>query len=757
MEFSACLAELARNHADRTALADDGAQISYPVLLRRVNSVSQTLYSGGCRAGSRILTVCYGCQEYVELLLACAQLGVQLTLMSIRAGREEILEAVRRIEPDFAFLLPEVAQELGGELLKVFPRERVVVFGRCDPYLSYSRMTLKHTAGPFPPVPADAPVVSSLYGGAVTDVLTYGEMAEFAVRHLLPRGAAPGTLMLCIPYMAVRYALEVLYGLARGMCLALIHHVSPKSILRTAARYRVTETLMTPSLISVVARDALFFRGDLKGVRVLRLGLAYLDADAIANIRTLFSPECVIVKHFRERRSATRLTLPVCELCSGGDVLQMRVNSVGQAIPGASVCVLDRAGRPLEPECWGNLYVRWPLESEETLHSLDAVGWMDRDGFVYLSYRSLPEYLKLPPHIVRAVAGDPELDREQLKRQQISLAIFDEMLEDFSLAEAEPSVPEVRKRLAEFILTRSRAEINSIAIVFPLQGSNLKLNTGDVMGELASTSVTELPQRFYTITPEGVRELPCSAPDFPGGLSVWYYPLHTLRGRLIGEVYFALREQGELDEERRLHLYAAVRHLQSCLSSVERRIQSETMLDLMKAALDLVSDGVGISDIGFSPALLYSNRSSAELIGKGKADRAFGELLERSQTQNMNNLRYGARDKSSSSYYYPDAEGRNIWVSYAAQRVRLGDEDYAICISNTRKDENWSAEHLQGLLSDREIAVLEVISAGLSSREAARRLNVSDNTIKYHLSHIYAKLGVKNRAELLSSTYLNRR
>ncbi len=755
MELSECLAELARRWTDRTAIVTDGEQTAYPVLLRRVNSVSQNLHAGGCGVGSRVLTVCYGSQEYVELLLACAQLGVHVMLMSIRADREEILGSIRRTAPDFVFLLPEVAQSLGEDLLREIPRERVVVFGQLEGYRPYSRLTMKRAAGAFPPVPAETVAVSSLYGGTVTDVLTYGEMTGFAARHLRAEGTR-GTLLLCVPYLSVRYALEVLYGLTRGLRLVLIHHVSPKSILRLTAKYQVTETLMTPSLISVVARDAQFFRGDLKSVRVLRLGLAYLDVGAIASIRALFSPECVIVKHFRECRPAACLTLPVGELDTEGDVLRMRVNSVGRAVEGACVRALDEAGRVLEPEQWGALHVRWPGEPEGVFHSLDTVGRIDRAGDIYLSYRSLPEYLELPRGVKRALVGDPGRDRDQLRHSNISLDIFDEMLEDFSLAECEPSIPIVRARLAEFILTRSRAQLDAIAIVFPLQGANLKLNTGDVMGELASTALARIPDRFYVHTPEGVREAACGSPMFPDGLTVWYYPLHTVRGRLIGEVYFGLRQDG-LDDERKLHLYAAVRHLRSCLTSVERRIQSETMLDLMKAALDLVSDGVGISDIGFSPALLYSNRSSAELIARGKTDRAFGELLERSQTQNMNHLRYGCRDRSSSSYYYPGEDGRNIWVSYAAQRVRVGHEDYAVCISNARRDESWTAEHLRGLLTDREIAVLEVISAGLGNQEAAQRLNVSENTVKYHLSHIYAKLGVKNRAELLSSTYLNRR
>ena len=48
-------------------------------------------------------------------------------------------------------------------------------------------------------------------------------------------------------------------------------------------------------------------------------------------------------------------------------------------------------------------------------------------------------------------------------------------------------------------------------------------------------------------------------------------------------------------------------------------------------------------------------------------------------------------------------------------------------------------------LTEREAEILGLVAAGLSNAEVARREWVSEQTVKAHLTHIYRKLGVRNR------------
>jgi ATP/maltotriose-dependent transcriptional regulator MalT len=56
-------------------------------------------------------------------------------------------------------------------------------------------------------------------------------------------------------------------------------------------------------------------------------------------------------------------------------------------------------------------------------------------------------------------------------------------------------------------------------------------------------------------------------------------------------------------------------------------------------------------------------------------------------------------------------------------------------------------------VSQRELEVLELVASGATNREAAARLFISEATVKTHLLHIYAKLGVSDRAAAVAEGY----
>ena len=61
------------------------------------------------------------------------------------------------------------------------------------------------------------------------------------------------------------------------------------------------------------------------------------------------------------------------------------------------------------------------------------------------------------------------------------------------------------------------------------------------------------------------------------------------------------------------------------------------------------------------------------------------------------------------------------------------------------------AEEVVDPLTERERQVLQLAAEGLANKQIAARLEISENTVKFHLSSLYAKLGVTSRTEAVRS------
>jgi DNA-binding CsgD family transcriptional regulator len=91
------------------------------------------------------------------------------------------------------------------------------------------------------------------------------------------------------------------------------------------------------------------------------------------------------------------------------------------------------------------------------------------------------------------------------------------------------------------------------------------------------------------------------------------------------------------------------------------------------------------------------------------------------------------------------------WIT--AHGARLGPHRVAITLSATGPERLFGARVLAAGLSAREIEVTRLICRGLSDREIARHLGVSDHTAHDHVRAVRRKLGVRSRAEVAATIF----
>jgi DNA-binding NarL/FixJ family response regulator len=97
----------------------------------------------------------------------------------------------------------------------------------------------------------------------------------------------------------------------------------------------------------------------------------------------------------------------------------------------------------------------------------------------------------------------------------------------------------------------------------------------------------------------------------------------------------------------------------------------------------------------------------------------------------------------------PDAPSEELGAAVAA--VAQGLTVLPKTLAEGLLDEPATAvEELSEPLTAREGEVLGLLGRGLSNKMIARELHISEHTVKFHISSIYSKLGVSNRAEAVS-------
>lgn len=86
-----------------------------------------------------------------------------------------------------------------------------------------------------------------------------------------------------------------------------------------------------------------------------------------------------------------------------------------------------------------------------------------------------------------------------------------------------------------------------------------------------------------------------------------------------------------------------------------------------------------------------------------------------------------------------------IWLGRTLTRTRVVVQEVRVAAAGPFQRNQARVEQLG--ITARELEILEAIAAGLSNREIAERLFVSENTVKTHASRVFDKLSARRRTQ----------
>jgi DNA-binding NarL/FixJ family response regulator len=188
-------------------------------------------------------------------------------------------------------------------------------------------------------------------------------------------------------------------------------------------------------------------------------------------------------------------------------------------------------------------------------------------------------------------------------------------------------------------------------------------------------------------------------------------------------------------------------------------------------AVEQVLDGVGIRTVGKTT----SAAEAIELVRKLEPDILITELASfDGQLEGLTLLEQageieGVRSIVLSLHHEPrhiDAALAAGAVAYVIKTAHPDDLasairqafDHSIYLSNSSVLTRSSREAVEDDgpgLTRRELEILRLVAEGHSNAQLARMLWVTEQTVKFHLSNVYRKLGVANRTEASRWAQLN--
>jgi len=193
-----------------------------------------------------------------------------------------------------------------------------------------------------------------------------------------------------------------------------------------------------------------------------------------------------------------------------------------------------------------------------------------------------------------------------------------------------------------------------------------------------------------------------------------------------------------LAEESTFSVVAEAANRSETLSALEKWQPGVVLLDI---------DADPEHSVAMIPEMLTVSPSSKILILTGSSDR---ELHRRAVRAGSIGLVFKDAPPQTLLKAIERVHAGEVWLDRSLTASVLGE----LSQGGGKKNLNPEAARIASL-TDREREVIAALGAGLSNRQIAQRLFISDVTVRHHLTSIYAKLEISSRLELIVYAYRN--
>jgi long-chain acyl-CoA synthetase len=375
------LGRAVRYHASATALVSGASRPTFQELHARVGGIAAALTQQGFEAGDRLALLLPNETEYLELIYACAWLGITAVPLNTRLSTPEINGVLADATPRGLIRHSSLAAPtLRVSWERVLDVEPLEVGGECPPviYDPEAILALIYTSG----------TTGHPKGVALSHAALLANVDH--VNYWMPYNEG-GVYLHSAPLFHIADFPFMFAAPAFGTCQVTIPKFNPQAFCETVQRERVTRTVLVPTMINLLAQFEHLADYDLSSLVELGYGGSPIAPELIHRTRqALPGVKLVQVYGLSETGFLTGL--------QDHEHTESRLLSCGRSCPGIEVRVTDESGQDVPVGRTGELVVRganvmhgyWNspeqthLAFREGMFRTGDIGYQDADGFVYI-------------------------------------------------------------------------------------------------------------------------------------------------------------------------------------------------------------------------------------------------------------------------------------------------------------------------------------------------------------------------------------
>jgi long-chain acyl-CoA synthetase len=382
MNIGSLLRASAERAPQRAAVIFENETISYEHLERETTSLAHWLLQQGCKHGDRIAIYWPNSLEAVKLILACFKAGMVAVPVDAWHKAPELAHFLQHSRATMCFVHPDLAA-VAKEATKGCPASFVLHTGlgawnQNDPEVALPQVNdddpavLLYTSG----TTARPKGVSHSHRTLLANVTLVSKAAPDGSRNMLvmsPMAAISGAVIGLLPPIV-----------AGGTCV-LARKFDPPLLLDLIERFQCTATFGLPVMVQLLVEEQTRKPREVRSLRTFISGGDSVPVSIQERFRALFGIP------IREGYAMTETGPSVCN-----PVDAIRPGSLGKAIDGVEVRVVDAAGKDAPDGQVGEIAVRSPANCDGYWDDPVATSEALREGWLYsgdLAQRDADGYL----------------------------------------------------------------------------------------------------------------------------------------------------------------------------------------------------------------------------------------------------------------------------------------------------------------------------------------------------------------------------